>query len=168
MILGPLVLVVVGELLSGPNGAKCVDEDSFPLDHRLTIGITRVVDEARIVASNGGIDDRLVVDDEQERVVSGHLVVVVATVGFVVADTLSRVLDDALPTANQPRRERSPALDIGFPQLKWRFPSCGHSSPVCHYVRTVRDVCAPSGPGVWRWQNRAAALTEADSSESIP
>src|SRR4051794_15930957 len=59
-----------------------------------------MVDEARLVPTEGGVDHRLVVDREEERVMVLHGVVVVASVGLRLADALADVLDEARPLAD--------------------------------------------------------------------
>ncbi len=64
----PRELIVVPQLFARLDGADRIDEHATALDHRLAIRIAAVIDEARIVAADTGIDDGARACDEQERV----------------------------------------------------------------------------------------------------
>ena len=71
-----------------------------------------MVDEARVVPADCRVNDHLVVDDEEERVVPRHLLVVIAAVRLVIANPFACILDDPLTAADKPRRERAVPLDL--------------------------------------------------------
>jgi hypothetical protein len=75
-------LVVVTELLTGANTANRLDIHATILDHRFAIRIALMIDEARAVAADSGVDHGALVDDEQERVVVIHIVIVIAPIGL--------------------------------------------------------------------------------------
>src|SRR6185295_14505937 len=88
-------LVVVAELLAAGDRLDRVDEHAALLDGRLAIRVALVIDEARVVAADAGVDDRALVDDEQERVVVVLVVVLVTLVRFLVRDALAEILVEA-------------------------------------------------------------------------
>src|SRR5580704_5224649 len=90
-----LDLVVVGELLAGGDVAQRLDEHAALLDHGLAVRVAAMIDEARLVAIDAGVDDRAPVDDEEERMVVVLVLVVVAPVGLGVRHALAKVLDHA-------------------------------------------------------------------------
>ena len=59
-----------------------------------------MIDEARVVSAVPGVQYRVVVEHEQERVMT-CFTVVIATVGLVVGDPLPPVLVDLLALANR-------------------------------------------------------------------
>ena len=103
-------LVVVAQLLAGRDVARRVDEHAAMLDHGLAIAFALVIDEARIVAADGGIDDRVLVDDEQECVIVVDVVIVVTRVRRLVRKALAEVLDDARALGNEAPREHAVAV----------------------------------------------------------
>src|SRR5512138_1959164 len=119
LILGAvtLVRVVVRQLFAGRDVANGLDVDMLSLVDRLAIRRAAVVDEARFVAADGGIDHGVAVDAEQEGVVTAHAAVVVSAVGLVMRDALARILDDARAALDRPERE-------GAAPLNFRAPKC--------------------------------------------
>ncbi len=77
-----------------------------------------MIDEPRVVPAGAAVDAGVVVEREQEGVVTIHGVVVVATIGLVVGDALAGVFDDARALADLPDGERSAALNGGATQLE--------------------------------------------------
>src|SRR5215831_11495405 len=69
------VLVVVRELVTGSDVAHGRDPDAPVLDDRVAVRITRVIDEPRLVAVDRRVDDDIVVNGEEERVMplAGHV-----------------------------------------------------------------------------------------------
>ena len=93
-----------------------LDEHAALLDLGLAVRIARVIDEARVVAADAGVDDRALVDDEQERVVVVLVVVLVALVRLLVRDAVAEVLD----------RRASPFLMVARARRRrCRAPSSG-------------------------------------------
>jgi YbgC/YbaW family acyl-CoA thioester hydrolase len=113
-----LVLVVVRQLLARLNRAQCLDVDAAADDHRLAVRITGVVDVRRLVATDGAVDAGIVIEREEEGVMTVHRGVIVASIGLVVVDALAGVLDDARPLANAPHGEGAPTLDAGASELE--------------------------------------------------
>ena len=62
--------VIVREFFTGCDIAHRLDPDATIVDHGVAVRITRMIDPARIVAVDCGIDDDAVVDCKQERVMS--------------------------------------------------------------------------------------------------
>src|SRR6185437_10770885 len=54
-----------------------------------------MVDEARLVATDAGIDDRALIDDEEESVGVAGILVLVAAVSFRMRYPLTEIFDDA-------------------------------------------------------------------------
>src|SRR5215469_3802789 len=96
-----LNLVVVGELFARLDGTERVDEHPALFDDRLAVGRAGVVDEARLVTVDPRVDHRARIDDEQESVVVGGVLVLITPVRLGVRHALTQVLDDAraLPDA---------------------------------------------------------------------
>src|SRR6185437_5623135 len=81
------------------------------LDNRLAVWIARVVDVDRLVSIHGAVHDLPWCEREQERVVTLHAGLVVATVGLVVRNALAGVFDDALTFPDPGVGERALPLD---------------------------------------------------------
>src|SRR5690349_10221621 len=64
-----LVLIIVRQLGAHRYALDRVDPDMTALDVRVTVRIARVIDETRVVAVEGGVDDPFAVQREQKRVV---------------------------------------------------------------------------------------------------
>ena len=74
-----LVRVVVRQLFTALDVPDRFDSDAFVLDGRVTVGVARMVDPARLVAADGRVDHDIVVDGEEERVVPDGGVVLGST-----------------------------------------------------------------------------------------
>src|SRR5205823_3725931 len=61
---------------------------------------------------------RSLIQDEEERVVPAHGLIVIAAVGLGVGDLLARVLDESRPLGNVLKREGANALDRRASQLE--------------------------------------------------
>src|SRR3954466_5609501 len=81
VVVGSLVLIIVHELRAGGDRLDRLDEDPLAIVDCFAIRIAGVIDESRLVSVDRCIDHRLVVDGEQERVVTRHLLIVVSLVG---------------------------------------------------------------------------------------
>ena len=92
--------VVVEQLLARLHVAQRLDEDAAVHLVGLAVGLAGVVDPARRIAADVGVDDVLVVDVEVEGVVRVVRVVRVAAQRLLPGDDLAVVLDDA----SRPRR----------------------------------------------------------------
>src|ERR1700728_5449059 len=104
-------LIVVGELFARGDIAQRVDEHPRALDHRLAVRLAGVIDEARLVAADTRVDDRVLVGDEQERVVVVRCLVIVALVGLGVRDALAQVFEDARATCDRRQYEPPPTME---------------------------------------------------------
>src|SRR5580704_241794 len=65
----PLDLIIVGQLFTGRDVADRLDEHAAVLNHRFAIRIAAVIDKARFVAPDTGVDDGAAIDDEEKRMV---------------------------------------------------------------------------------------------------
>src|SRR5688572_7560647 len=92
----PLVLIVVSELHARLDILFRVDPDLSLLDHRFAVRIAGVVDVARIVSLTVAVDDRLLVEREEESVMPSHRLVVVPAIGLCVRDPLPGIINDSL------------------------------------------------------------------------
>jgi hypothetical protein len=72
-----------------------------------------MVDEARIPSASRdrAVDHSFLVEGEEKSVMSLHADVVVAPIGFAIADSLAGVLNDAGSLADVTRREDAAAVD---------------------------------------------------------
>ena len=114
-------LIVVGELLTRGDAADRIDEDPRVLDHGLAVWLTGVIDEARLVAVDSGVDHGGIVGDEKERVTVVRLLVLVAPVGLLVGDALTEVFDDARAARDALSREYAESVERGSPHLDERL-----------------------------------------------
>jgi len=105
-----LVLVVVRELGTGGNALDRLDPDVPPFDEGITVRIARVIDEARIVSIECGVDDPLGVQREQKGVVTGVSLIRIPTIRFGVGDLLADVLDDRCAAWDVLSREGAQSL----------------------------------------------------------
>ena len=76
-----------------------------------------MIEEASIVAVHARIDDRLRVDDEQERMAVVRVLLFVAAIRLVVRHPLANVLDDASAFGNALCREHAETVHVGAPDL---------------------------------------------------
>ena len=113
--------VVVDQFHSRLNVSDHLDEYSTILPDRLAVGITGVIDVSCDTALSGSIDSILLVDLKQERVVTGHLGIVVAA-GFLFGiDNFSRVFDDPPAFADTADGKNTPPLNAGVLDSNKRF-----------------------------------------------
>ena len=120
MRLGQGDAVVVGQLLAGLDRADRLDEHPVAgavvavvfLEHGLAVRRAAVVDPARDVAVEVGVDHVLVVEREQERVARVG-VAAVAGVDVGVGATAAAVLDQALALGDGFDGEHAVAVDGG-------------------------------------------------------
>jgi hypothetical protein len=80
-----------------------------------------VIDVARVIAPNPGINDRLCVHREQQHVRRLSAVIVVTRVGLLRGDAFAEVLNDARPFADPPESEGAPSVNGRRPNLKEGF-----------------------------------------------
>jgi hypothetical protein len=118
IVLGPADRVIVLELLAGLYRADRLDEHAAVLGHRFAVRIAAVVDEARVVAVDAGVDDDAAVDDEQEGVVVVGGLCLVAAVSFLVRHALAQVFDDARALADAARRKGPEAMHARTPHAE--------------------------------------------------
>ena len=111
-IVGPLVLVVISELDTRLDVPLGINPDSAVLDYRLTVRVARMIDQSGIVATTVSVDAGFLVEREQISVVAAHALVVVPAISFLVADSLSGILDNPLTRAYAPLRENTSSLDF--------------------------------------------------------
>ena len=100
--------------------ADRLDEHAAVLDDGLAVRSAAVVDEARLVAVDAGVDDGALAGDEQERMAVVIALALVAPVGLGVRDALAQVLDDARALADAPRRVHAAAVDARIARLDRR------------------------------------------------
>ena len=110
--------VVVGELLARPDLARRLDEHTVLaavaavvlVQHGLAVGLAAVVDPARVVAADVGVDDPVVVEREQERMPAVGIAPV-ALVDLVMRPQRAAVLDDAQALGQVACGENAVAVD---------------------------------------------------------
>jgi hypothetical protein len=113
------VRVVVRELFARLDVANGLDPNATVVDHGVAIRIARVIDESRLVAVDGGVDHDVVVDREQERVMSFAVDVGISRVGFGGREPLTRVFDETRPRGNSARSECTEPLNRRRANLEW-------------------------------------------------
>ncbi len=74
-----------------------------------------MIDEARLVAADAGVDYGVPIDDEQKCMIVTELLVLVAPIGLAVRDSLAQVLDDARAAPYAPARKHPTAMHRGAP-----------------------------------------------------
>ena len=80
------------------------------VDFRFAVRIARVVDVARVASLLARVEHRVVVENEEERVMTS-LAVVVATVRLFMRDRFAGVLVDDLPCADRTYGKRTAPLN---------------------------------------------------------
>ena len=105
------VRVIIRQLFARFHIADRLDPDPAVLDDRITVGVARVVDEPRIVAIHGGVDDGVIIYREEIGVMPVPLVVGVPLVGLFRRQPLSGVLDQAGSPWDWFRCKRTQSLD---------------------------------------------------------
>ena len=113
------IRVVVRELFARFDVANGLDPDATVVDRRVAIRIARVIDESRLVAADGGIDHDVIVDREQERVMTFAVDVGISCVGFGGREPLTRVFDETRPRGNSARSECAEPLNRRRANLEW-------------------------------------------------
>jgi len=113
-----LVRVVVRQLLSGFYIPDRLDPDPAIIDHSVAVWFAGVVDPPGVVAFNGGVHHPLVVDREQEGVVSLAGFVRVACIRLRRRKSLAGVFDQPHAGGYAPGRESAESLDRGFADLE--------------------------------------------------
>ena len=122
----PLVLVIVGKLHAGLNVPESVYKDALLLDDRFAVRVAGMIDQTSRVGTHVSIDTCLVVEREEEGVMTRHLLFIVPSVRLVVRDSRPRVFDDLLTWPNPPRCEYASPLDFRFANLK--EPAAAHTA----------------------------------------
>jgi len=85
--------VVVRQLLARGDIADGLDPDPAVVDHRIAVGIARVIYESRIVATHGGVDDDIIVDRKKISMVTLSRVVRVPLIRLRGCKPLTAVFD---------------------------------------------------------------------------
>ena len=106
-----LNLIVIGQFFAGLNRTDGFDEDASRVAYALAIRIAGMVDVARLIAVDPGIDDGLRIDREQKGVVVLRALLDISRVGLLVADPLAEILDDGRTLANPAQRENPIAVN---------------------------------------------------------
>src|SRR6185437_11298416 len=133
-----LVLVIVRDLFARRDLPQCVDPDLSALDHRLGIGIARVVDESCLVPVPRRVDARAAVQNEEKSMMSRHRLIVVAAVRLGVAHLLAGVLDHPRALRDVAAREYAEAMNRRSARLEPfvnRTGLTGRRAAVCRRTR---------------------------------
>src|SRR6185437_9517677 len=117
--------VVIRQLLAGRDRAHRLDPDAPIVYHGIAIRLARVIDVARIVAADGGVDDDIIVDGEQEGVVPLERRVGIARVRRRGRQPLTRVLDEARSGGDSRGGKGAESLDGRRANLEWRSRRAG-------------------------------------------
>jgi hypothetical protein len=119
--------VVVTELLSWTNVTDRLDPDAAIVDHRVAIRVAAVVDPARLVAVDGRVDDDIIIDGKEKRVLRAwHLGISGVRLGR--GKALSGVFDESSPGRNRSRGKSAQAVDTRIPDLEWQLVGDGRAS----------------------------------------
>ncbi len=94
--------IIVRQLFTRSNGADRFDKNSLVRIDGLAIRIAAVIDEARLVAVDAGIDHRFLVHGEQKGMAIERILIGVALVGLVMAHAVAEILDDGGALADAP------------------------------------------------------------------
>lgn len=131
-----LVRVVVRQLLSRFHIPDRLDPDPAIIDHSVAVRFTGVVDPPGVVAVNGGVHHPLVVDREQEGVMSFAGLLRVAGIRLCRRQSLTGVLNQPHAGGDAPGREGAESLDRGFADLEGtlgvRGAAPGFTFSACH------------------------------------
>src|SRR6185369_7048569 len=112
------VRVIVRELLPRLDIANRLDPDAIFIDHGIAVRIAGVIEEARVVPVDGGVDHHMIVDGEEIGVMPLTLDVRIPRVGLGRSEPLSRILDEARARGNAARRKATEPLNTGFADLE--------------------------------------------------
>lgn len=101
-------LVIVEELIAGPDIADCIDEDAIIFLDGFAVWVARMIDPARIVAADLWINDFAVFQSEVESVW------IVFVIGRIFpGDAFARVFDDARTFGNRAHGINSVTMHTG-------------------------------------------------------
>jgi hypothetical protein len=106
--------VVVRKLFSGKYVSNRLDPDSIVVDDCITVRVTGVIDEPRLIATNRSVDHDVIIDCEKIRVMSLRFFIRVASIGLRWRESLTCVLDQPYTSGNESRCERSQPLNRRF------------------------------------------------------
>jgi hypothetical protein len=109
--------VVVVELFAGLDVAQALDEDPALFLVGLAVGVAAVVDPARRVAADGGVDHPAVVDVEVEGMVRVFRVPGMAPLGFLPGDDFADVFDQLLALGDVLQGKHPFAVDARLADL---------------------------------------------------
>ena len=70
-----------------------------------------MIDEARLIAADRGVDYRLGINDEQKGVIVVRVVIVVAPIRLAMTDAIAGIFDDARPLRNAHPRENAATVN---------------------------------------------------------
>ena len=118
-------VVVIGELFALPDLAIRADPDGASVDVDVTVRVAGVIDEARVVAADAGVDHRAIGELEAPDVA----VLDVARLSLqtdLVGNLLARVVDDARVLRNRLRRVDAPPLNLLTPLFNHRLLRLSH------------------------------------------
>src|SRR5205807_2116435 len=110
-------VVVVGELFAARDAARGADPDRAVLDLDVAVRAAGMIDEARDVAADTGVDDGAVRELEAPDVAAPD-VAALTPEALLVGDLLAGIVDDARVFRDGPRRVDSPSMDPGPPPGK--------------------------------------------------
>ena len=109
-------VIVVGQLFTPPDLARCPDPDDPAGDVHVAVRLAGVIDKARDVATDCRVDDGPIRQLEAPDV-PVFPVPTLALQAFLVGDLLAGVVDDACVLRNRARGVDAPSMDLRSPLL---------------------------------------------------
>lgn len=104
-------LVVVIEFFTAADRPHGMDKDPTLFVERLAIGVAGMIDILGIVAANAAVNGGIVVDREEKRMVTFHVIFVIALRLKIRTDPFTDIFRDPLSFSDSGHRERAAAVN---------------------------------------------------------
>ncbi len=118
MALAQLKIIVIGKLLTRPNGADRLDENVVFFVYGLTVGRTGVIDPTGRIPIPCGVDDDLIIDGKEHGVRGIFLFLTEKLIRLLVGDARAGVLDDDGTLRDGSERKHTLAVNAGSSNQK--------------------------------------------------
>jgi len=114
-------IVIIGQLAALGDGLYSLDIYVLLIKDCPAVWLAGMIDKARIIAANRGVDGGVLIHDEQQHMRMLRFIIVVTPVSLLGRDPFSDIFDDARPFADTLRGESAESVNGGVANFKVLF-----------------------------------------------